>query len=420
MDLAATLDHLTDRFAAGDDDAGQELLGQLFRTANSSDDAAAAVMAGVVSRLPHAAPLAGAWLALLGGALVEDGAPVDEFARALREPLKAALFLAAPFMARIDSVAGAAAVLQNAVAADLGAGSDGADDADGAGADDAGADDGADAVGDELDDLTGRLPREVLLGLAEEDPDGHAALVSLDTWYRPVVAGWTRHEAALREAQADVVLMERLAALDGAVLGTTWLNTLCHALSDAPLVLLFPELREAWTLRASGVVDVSQLSLLLADALREPLGRMGFSEPVDAALLAVARGDLPSRNVSAAMGVYSCGFHLYPWQASDVDGAPRAGVFSWRAPGGTGTHSLPLDFRPGEIAPLGGVRVLLVSGKSGPLPFARMLSAGRAFEALPARIDRVKRLPDDEAAAWRALVARAVRAQSSSAPAGAT
>jgi len=90
-------------------------------------------------------------------------------------------------------------------------------------------------------------------------------------------------------------------------------------------------------------------------------------------------------------------------------GAARTGVFMWSAPGGTGTHSLPADFRPGDLAPLGGVRVVLVTGKKGPSPFAgggRVLSASRTFSSLPAQLHHVRRLPDDEAAAWQKLVAR--------------
>jgi hypothetical protein len=148
---------------------------------------------------------------------------------------------------------------------------------------------------------------------------------------------------------------------------------------------------------------------LLDEALRDPLARMGFATAAEREIVDVMKGDGPQ---SGSTSTFGCGFHLYPWQAMDPSsGAARSGVFMWSAPGGTGTHSLPGDFRPGALTPLGGVRVVVVSGKQGPMPFVRVVPATRTFSSLPAQLHHVRRLPDDEAAAWQKLVARQLESQ---------
>lgn len=367
------VDRLIDRFTRGDDGAGHATLREIFGAIEDDDDGAM-VLDEVVVRLADAPPTAGAWLALLGGAILENERHDPRaLAQALATPLKKALQRAEPFLDRLEDVAVA--------------------------------DDDHDSD-DDRDDVTGLVPRLTMAALAGVDPDGHAALASLNTWYRPVVATWSRHLPSLADAQRDPGFLDLLRRFDGTVMGATWMTTLVSALVDAPVVLLFPELGgEAWSLRADGVVDNGQFSVLLDEAVRDPLARMGF-DAAGSEILEVMKGDGPQEGCDCT---FACGFHLYPWQAMDpATGEAQGGVFQWGAPGGTGTHSLPADFRPGDLTPLDGVRVVLVTGRHGPSPFAgatRMLPATRTFSSLPARLRDARRLPDDEAAAWRTRIA---------------
>jgi hypothetical protein len=143
---------------------------------------------------------------------------------------------------------------------------------------------------------------------------------------------------------------------------------------------------------------MGQLSALVAPALREPLARIGITEQPDEEVLEVMRGDGPQQGE----GTYSCGFHCYPIEATDPATAmPRDDVHTWRAPGGTGTHSLPPDFLPGTLAPVEGARVLLVVGPKSPgMRFVRSMPAVRTFDGLRARVSAATKLAPDDARRW--------------------
>jgi hypothetical protein len=65
----------------------------------------------------------------------------------------------------------------------------------------------------------------------------------------------------------------------------------------------------------------------------------------------------------------------------------------WRAPGGTGTHSLPPDFLPGDLTVSDGVReVIIVGPKSEGMRFVRVIPAVRTFDGLEARVRDVRRV----------------------------
>ena len=77
------------------------------------------------------------------------------------------------------------------------------------------------------------------------------------------------------------------------------------------------------------------------------------------------------------------------WLPAPAPAAPGAGD----APGGTGTHSLPPDFLPGDLTVSDGVRELVVVGpKSEGMRFVRVIPAVRTFDGLRARIRDVRRV----------------------------
>jgi hypothetical protein len=248
--------------------------------------------------------------------------------------------------------------------------------------------------------MIGRKPvtKEILDEIAEKDLLAVQAWFSLDIWYRPAVATWTREPAVLREVQRSQPLRTALAQLGSVTETSHWLSLLIETVFEAPFVMLFPELGEAWRLNADGVVDMGQLSALISPPLRDPLARIGLTEQPDEETLAVMRGDGPQQGE----GTYSCGFHCYPIEAIDpTTGLPRDDVHMWSAPGGTGTHSLPPDFLPGSLVPVDGARMLLVVGpRTQGMRFVRSMPAVRTFDGLRARVSSATKLSADEAQRW--------------------
>jgi hypothetical protein len=245
------------------------------------------------------------------------------------------------------------------------------------------------------------LSDENIRAIAAEDVAAVQAWFSLDMWYRPAVACWTRDPAVLREVQANRELRAAIKGIGRETQTSYWLSILIESLDDSPLIVLIPELGEAWTMTAKGVVDIGQFTVLASRALANPLKRLSYSGPAADAEHAVMTGE----SDQSGEGGYSSNFAFYPVEASDPeDGLPRDGIYMWEAPGGTGTHSLPGDFLPGSLPPIDNVRVLVMVGPNAPgLRFVRIIQSSRMFDALSASITNVKKLPDEQAASLLAM-----------------
>ncbi|MBA3461527.1 MAG: hypothetical protein H0T46_16315 [Deltaproteobacteria bacterium] len=240
------------------------------------------------------------------------------------------------------------------------------------------------------------LGEDDLKAIAAKDVAAVRAWFSLEMWYRPAVACWTRDLTVLREVQANQELRDAIGVLGHESPTPHWLSVLIETLADAPMIVLVPELGEAWSFTADGVVDMGQLTVLASKYLAEPLRRIGASGVATKAELAVMSGEAEQ----SGEGGYSSSFAFYPIEASDpTDGLPRDGIVMWAAPGGTGSHSLPGDFLPGTLPSIDGVRVLVMVGPKAPgLRFVRIIQSARMFDALRAEIRGVKKLPDPQAA----------------------
>jgi hypothetical protein len=394
----------------------------------------APAMAEVVKRVDQEHPGLAAYLALVGGALVEDGESPTALGRALVAPLERSLVAAGRMLGLVAHLPDADAGDEDEDSEDEehegdaehghahGQGhshghahghghghSHGYDHAHGHDHDHDHAHDhdhGHDHNGhghshEEQEHIligSKAVTSEILDGIADKDLLAVQAWFSMDIWYRPAVATWTRDTSVLREVQRSASLRAALAELGSNAETSHWLSLLIETVFDAPFVFLFPETKEAWRVSMTGVVDMGQLSALISPALREPLTGIGVTEFPDDDALAVMRGEGPQQGDAT----YSCQFHCYPIEATDPTTAmPRDDVHTWRAPGGTGTHSLPPDFLPGTLAVIDGARVLLVVGPKSPgMRFSRAMSAVRMFDGLEAGITGAAKLSPDEARRW--------------------
>ncbi len=242
-----------------------------------------------------------------------------------------------------------------------------------------------------------------------KDPAAAEAYFSLEIWYRPVVASWTRARGAMIAAQQNEALraaVEKLRYVSDA----SWIAILLDTAMDEPCVFLFPQLGVAYSAVLDGVTDLGQLNVLMATPLRDPLTRVGAAMAPSEKALAVMQG----RGPQSCGESFSSSLQAHTWRSLNPEtGLAEDERFEWSAPGGTGTHSLPNDFQPATIAPLDGARVLLLTGpKPEPCPnmvsFTRSSSVSRMFSALPAEVRDVRKLSADDAATWFARVKTAV------------
>jgi hypothetical protein len=302
------------------------------------------LFSALVAAVGHPDPQAGAAFAIAAGALVERGFDPAPWASALRAPLTRTLIEAERCLRLAEELEDEEAI------------SDGV----------------------EIGDAVLSAPR--MQQLVERAPLAVRSFFSLGIWYRPAVACWTRDRQALREAQADAALQAALAPVQAEVEGGPWLSILSQVVFEAPFLAFFPELEEVYAFQLSGCADNGQLMMLLSDALADPLGRIGAGPRASAEVLALARGEGPPE-IEAN---FSARFIVYPWRALDpATGSPVDNRFTWRAPGGTGTHSLPPDFLPGAIEPIDGTRALR-PGPEGQGQHAPRARAGRHASVLGA------------------------------------
>ncbi len=411
--MQGTLDKAAALFAAHQVDDGMNLLAKLFEVASNDAAAREQLLAWILARVDDPHPQVGAHLALAGGALVENGTSPSAIGRAIVGPIERALGDAArmigfakqyghahppePDAPEEDATAEAA----DSDAPDSHADHDHDHDHDGHDDDDDDHDADADDHDHAVEIFGWSLTDDELEVIAATDPPAVQAWFSLEMWYRPAVAMWSRDRVLLRELQARPTLRVAIEELGGETATSHWLSVLLETVSDAPFVVLVPELEEAWSFTADGIVDLGQLTVLLSKALVEPLRRVGASGIATDEQLAVMAGDAPQSSESG----YSSSFAFYPIEATDPnDGLPRDGIALWAAPGGTGTHSLPGDFLPGTIAPIDGVRLLVMVGPKAPgLRFVRNIQSARMFQALHARVTDVRSVPAERAAALFAI-----------------
>src|SRR5262245_46183141 len=170
MDIGAELDEFEAAFFSGDRREALQRLSAFIDGCNQTAARRGDALDEIAARLGHEHVGFGSFLALAGGALVESGGPAGAVGRAIIAPLTRALENAQRMVPLVAALP------------------DSEDDADEEEEEDDDDDEGVDRV-----DIAGkRLTREQLDALADQDLAAVQAWFSLDTWYRPAVATWTR------------------------------------------------------------------------------------------------------------------------------------------------------------------------------------------------------------------------------------
>ncbi|MEZ4444557.1 MAG: hypothetical protein R3B72_36120 [Polyangiaceae bacterium] len=372
MELESSLQAMTEAFERRDEAAFSSAMQEVYARASSQAVGGRAAASEALLRSMVAAPPAlGASFAIIVGALVEQGLESEPLAERLGAPLLEALVQARPMVAALAE---------------------------------------AEPAGDDDEDAIwlgqNAYTTATVAALAEQMPQASSALRSLDTWFRPAVASLTRAPGVLARLQDDPELRGAIGALAPVSLGAHWLAQLIDSVVSEPFAFLLPEIDRGVAMTLEGVSDCGQLMVLLSEAMREPLAALGATVPAGDEILAVMRGDGPQQGSET----YGADFHLYPWRAYDpTTRRPENGRFTWSAPGGVGSHSLPADFQPRTIEPLDGRRVLLVRGPSEGL-WTRVISAARTFEPLRAAIRDVEPIDENHRRAWYRAIETALDA----------
>jgi len=231
----------------------------------------------------------------------------------------------------------------------------------------------------------------LLEAIGERDLAALQAWEALDVWHVPIVATWARDISILRDMQRSEPFRKLVDELGDATATTHSLSILLDTLFGARFVLLLPELEQAYSFVADGVVTMGQLCALLTPHLRESLTDLGITKMPDMDIVATMRGQGPQW----LEAWYRCAFHCYP-----VDLSAARGLYDAVRLG-----SLAPEFLPAKLPMFGGTRVVLLLGpRSSTDRFERCIPAGRMFDPLRADVANVTRLEPAQAKRWFELV----------------
>ena len=369
MNVQAQLDQISASHAASDSPGfGRGLSELIEHTSQLPSDEQQVALAIIAAAFHHEQPDLAANLALACGALVERGAPVERLARAIAQPITHHVQRAAEFVALAEAEEPA----KEGEAGGLWLGSYSISQA-------------------SLEELHAKHP--VLA----------ASFQSLEVWFRPVVAMWSRCRPVLNEQRQNTALREGLERVS-AVSSAHWIRVLLGDTFEDPFIILAPEANLGFEVILDGVCDCAQLVVLFAGQV--PLDAIGVTKRPSETMLAVMGGNGPQQ----ADASYESDFHFYAWNAMNPEtGMPENDRFTWQAPGGSGSHSLPADFQPSAIEVLHGRRVLLAVGPNADASlFRRLISGTRSFGVQSATVE-VKPMSAEEVATWMNHVKSACR-----------
>lgn len=340
---------------AKDDDvtkAAQDFLNGLDSLSKAE---AAEQMAALAENFDLPLQYRGAYLAQIGGAMVERG----------HDPQP----MAAPLRKRLQAVLEAAAKLADACRARM---PERAADAD---EDDDDAEEGEDEQFNEAFETARRQ-------LAPTMPAEEAAWNALNTFWRPGIAVYSKSDLARLAARELRPLAQRSAEFHP---GAHWLQLIWSVLDDEPLVVIEPETRVGIIARSSGVVDNFQLHVLLMESF--PASGVFSGSRVPRNVAEQARGLGPQELEDVVTGYWN----LYSWRALlPSKQLPRADDFA------SSKDWIWNEGQPADIPQLDGRRVVLL----GPPSLERTWRAMRMFDQLAAELKIERQLSSGEVDEW--------------------
>jgi len=218
------------------------------------------------------------------------------------------------------------------------------------------------------------LPVEWVQSFAAEDYTALASWVALDWWCLPMIAALTREPAERARLSGLREDAEPLVREHGTV---QFFDMMLAAPSDESLLFVDQRTRRAFELKMDGVAVNFELHTLLGVALAQPLGL----QPPDPASIAALFGEL------AAQAPHTVGmWNLYDHRAlSTLDAGEEVGLDKW----------VWNEGRPEDIPKVDGTRLVV----AGAPPYERTWQTTRTFQALMPKVELVRELTPDEAAA---------------------
>lgn len=205
---------------------------------------------------------------------------------------------------------------------------------------------------------------------------------ALRQFWRPAIAVYSVCPPARMAARHMRGLAARIAEFHE---GGHWLRLMLSVLDDEPMVVIEPATSTGILARISGVVDNFQLNVLLMDAFPH-VGTSGRRR-VAKQVADVARGDGPQQTEDTVTGAWN----LYSWQAIEPDlNLPDTGD------SGKGELRVWNEDIPEDIPVFEGRRAILL----GPASYARNWRSQRMFDKLPARLECERQLDEREIHNW--------------------
>ncbi|QDU38524.1 hypothetical protein Mal4_28530 [Maioricimonas rarisocia] len=216
-----------------------------------------------------------------------------------------------------------------------------------------------------------------------------AAWDALETFWRPAIAVYSKSDEArdaARPLRADAL---RLADWHEA---GHWLQQILAVRTNEPILVIEPETQKGILGSITGVVDNFQLNTLIMDAF--PRSGLLKLRRVPKRVADIARGDGPQQSNDTVQAVWN----LYTWEA--IDGQGRLPDLQ---DDNVSQHWIWNEGIPDDIPCLDGRRVILL----GPPSYPRFWQAQRMFAHLRARLDVEHVMSKEEVADWLKVMATA-------------
>ncbi|HXG08344.1 MAG TPA: hypothetical protein VNK04_00995 [Gemmataceae bacterium] len=225
--------------------------------------------------------------------------------------------------------------------------------------------------------------------VADAMPLEDAAWQALDLFWRPAIAVFSVSRAARAEARGLRDLAAKIANYHE---GGHWLQLMLSVLDDEPLLAIEPHTRLGMLARMSGIVDNFQLHVLLMDTF--PHAGILPRRRVPKRVADVARGLGPQQTDDTVTG----NWNLYTWKAIEPDlRLPDPSDY------GASVYWIWNEGSPEDIPVFEGYRVVLL----GPASYSRSWGCQRMFDKLPASLDVERRLAKSEVTDWLQRMAAA-------------